>query len=708
MANSVVVRVALVGNPNVGKTSLFNRLTGLNQKTGNFPGVTVEKKIGKADLGNDEIAEITDLPGTYSLYARSPDECVVSDNLLNPNSDSRPDVVIVVADATRLKRSLLLFTQVADLGLPVIVGLNMVDEAETMGLELNLRLLSERLGARVVPLNSRTGDGVIRLRSEIARYKSLNISSEKLWFSIPRELKPLVHEFSYRFGQEKEYAAFHIAHQFQVLSYLSEAQKREASTILKKFDFEKQSFQAAETMDRYARISEALKGVTGPPQADEIGNFTHKLDSLLTHKIGGFVVFFGILALLFQTIFSWAEAPMDWIESGVSGLGLALSQLLPDGPINSLITEGIIAGLGGILMFIPQIALLFAFIAILEETGYMARVVFIMDRLMRPFGLNGRSVVPLISGVACAVPAIMSARSIENPRDRLLTIFVTPLMSCSARLPVFTVLIGLMVPASSYWGMFNLQGLVLMGLYVGGFAVALLSALLMKGTFKSLNTGFFMMELPVYRSPKWSNVWITIVQKVRAFVMEAGKVILAISVVLWILASYGPDNAMDEAEFKVREAAVANQWNITYTENAVASSRLEASFAGQFGKLIEPAIKPLGYDWKIGIALITSFAAREVFIGTMSTIYSIGADSENSEKVMERMRSEVNPETGKPIYSVAMCASLLVFYLFAMQCMSTLAVSYRETGGWKYPLLQLFYMTGLAYIAAFAVYNLLK
>ncbi len=692
----------------MGKTSLFNRLTGLNQKTGNFPGVTVEKKTGKADLGNEERAEITDLPGTYSIYARSPDECVVLDYLLDPKSENKPDVVVVVADATRLKRSLLLFTQVADLGIPVVVGLNMVDEAESMGLDLNLRLLSERLGTRVVPLNSRTGAGVNRLKSEISRYYANKSSSGKSWFQIPKELKPLVHEFSYRFGQENNYSAFHVAHQYQLLDYLTPAQKVEAAAILKKFDFEKQSFQAAETMDRYARISEALKGVTGPPQADLIAGFTLKLDSILTHKIWGFAVFFGILALMFQAIFSWAAAPMDFIDSTVAATGAAIGEILPQGAINSLLTEGVIAGLGGILMFIPQIALLFAFIAILEETGYMARVVFIMDRLMRPFGLNGRSVVPLISGVACAVPAIMSARSIENPRDRLLTIFVTPLMSCSARLPVFTVLIGLMIPAGTYWGIFNLQGLILMGLYITGFVTALLSALVMKGSFKSLNTGYFMMELPVYRTPKWSNVWLTIVQKVKAFVMEAGKVILAISVVLWVMASYGPGTKMDDAEFYAREQAAKENWDTPKTEDAVASARLEASFAGHFGKVIEPAIKPLGYDWKIGIALITSFAAREVFIGTMSTIYSIGGESENEEKVIERMRTEVNPDTGAPVYTTAMCASLLVFYLFAMQCMSTLAVSYRETGGWKYPIMQLVYMTGLAWVSAYLVFNLLK
>ena len=398
---------------------------------------------------------------------------------------------------------------------------------------------------------------------------------------------------------------------------------------------------------------------------------------------------------------------MEWIDLGITKLNSYLISVLPAGPIVSLLTEGLITGLGGVLIFIPQIAILFAFISILEESGYMSRVMFIMDKLMRKFGLNGKSVVPLVSSVACAVPAIMATRSIDNWKERMITIFVTPLISCSARIPVFTVLIALIIPEQYVFGIFNLQGLALMGLYMIGFVSAIVTAKIMQILLKSKERSYFVMELPGYKVPRWKNVGLTIIEKVKAFIFEAGKIIVAISIVLWVLASYGPGESIIEAEKLAQNKATINKLDQKQTDNLVAAFKLEASYAGQFGKFIEPAIAPIGFDWKIGIALITSFAAREVFISTMSTIYSIGADMENESTIVERMKAEVNPKTGTKMYTPALAMSLLIFYVFAMQCMSTIAVVYRETKSWIWPAAQLVYMTALAYFSSWVVYVLM-
>jgi len=413
------------------------------------------------------------------------------------------------------------------------------------------------------------------------------------------------------------------------------------------------------------------------------------------------------LFLIFQSIFAWAQIPMDFIDSTFASLSNRLDEYFPDGPFFDLITQGIIPGIGGIVIFIPQIAILFACISILEESGYMARVVFLMDKLMRKFGLNGKSVVPLISGLACAIPAIMATRTIENWKDRLITIFVTPFMSCSARLPVFTILVALIIPDVKLFGFFNYQGLVLMGLYLLGFFAALISAFVLKLIIKTKERSYLIMEMPTYRWPKWSNVGYTIVEKTKSFVFEAGKVILAISIVLWVLASYGPGDAMNNAEDAVRHEMGQTKLPANEFEAQVASYKLEHSYAGIIGKALEPAIEPLGYDWKIGIALVTSFAAREVFVSTIATIYSLGG-TEDEQTIKGRLRSEINPNTGGPRYTPAVGLSLLVFYTFAMQCMSTLAVVKRETKGWKWPLIQLAYMTALAYVSAFIIYQTLR
>jgi ferrous iron transport protein B len=700
------LKIALIGNPNSGKSSLFNHLTGLNQKVGNFPGVTVEKKIGYITLPEIGLTEVTDLPGIYSIYPRSLDERIVAEVLLDHHSPSSPEKIVVVVDATNMKRGLLLLTQIIDLGLPTILAINMMDLAAKAGLSYDFLKLSQKLGVPVVPINARKGEGIEALKKEIAKKQSI---SPKPIFTIWNEAKKPVQFIRTELKLDNDYAAYQFLEQPQSLTFLSKEQQHTVDGIRSSFNFFPGKFQGAETIQRYSFIQDLLNDVTLKQADFAWKNFSHKLDRILTHKIGGYLIFFAVLFLVFQSIFAWAAYPMDFIDSQFANFSSWLSAVLPDGALTRLLAEGIIPGLGGIIMFVPQIAILFAFIAILEETGYMARVVFLMDKVMRKFGLNGKSVVPLMSGMACAIPAIMATRTIDNWKERTITIFVTPLMSCSARIPIFTILIALIVPNTKVLGFFNLQGLALMGLYLVGFVAALVSAWVMKKLINVKERSYLMMELPTYRLPKGSNVGLTIVEKTKSFVLEAGKVILAISVVLWVLASYGPGDKVEKAE----EYVMAETYNMRLTEQGlkdrIAAYKLENSYAGVIGKAIEPAIKPLGYDWKIGIALITSFAAREVFVGTMATIYSIGsAGEEDQSTIKSRMQSEINPETGEPRFTPAVGLSLLVFYTFAMQCMSTIAVVYRETKGWKWPLLQLGYMTTLAYFSALLVYQLLK
>ncbi|WP_242929504.1 ferrous iron transport protein B [Pontibacter vulgaris] len=697
-----VAKIALIGNPNSGKSSLFNQLTGLNQKVGNFPGVTVDKKTGISQITPNLKAQIIDLPGTYSLYPKSLDERVIIDLLYDPNSTHYPDLVIVTADASNLKRNLLLFTQLADLHIPAILALNMMDVAETEGVKIDVEALQQELGVPVIPMNARKGVGIAALKIVMSQQLA---PSPVSFYTIPTELKPLVRSIKESFGLRNDYLALHYAHQYKSLKFVSEEKAEWMAALLEAEGFNSNTLQANETIARYARISEILLDVMRVEKVTKDEKFSNRLDQILTHKVFGYLIFLAILFTVFQAIFTWASYPMDLIDLGVANLN-GLIQDNFSGPLVNLLTEGIIAGLGGVLVFVPQIAILFAFIAILEETGYMARVTFMMDKIMRKFGLNGKSVVPLISGVACAVPAVMSARTIENWKDRMITIFVTPLMSCSARIPVYTVLIALVVPETYYLGFLNLQGLVLMGLYLTGFLTAIVSAWVLKKVLKARERSYFIMEFPVYKMPRWKNVGITIVEKSKAFVLEAGKVIVAISVILWVLASYGPGNSFEVAEQKARQQAVARNYTETELQNHIASAQLESSYAGIVGRAMEPAIRPLGYDWKIGIALLTSFAAREVFVGTMSTIYSIG-EEENVSTIKSKLMAEKD-ENGQPFFTPARAFSLLVFYMFAMQCVSTLAVVRRETKSWTWPLAQFIYMSGLAYIAAFITFQIFK
>jgi ferrous iron transport protein B len=696
-----ILKVALVGNPNSGKSTLFNALTGLNQRTGNFPGVTVDKKTGLVKIRNERNAvireiEYIDLPGTYSLYPKSLDEKVSYEVLCDPQNEHYPDVTVVVADASNIKRNLFLVTQLIELRRPVILMLNMVDVMEKQGVRINREKLSTLLGIPVIYSNAREKKGVAELNERLL--SEIIVSSEKFFHEEPssalfegvRKIVPV----------QSSYAAWQVLCNYNHFASISPGTRARLKTLAQEQGFDETSFQARESVERFGEISRVVDESVEMLDLDE-ESLTYKLDRFFTHPIGGYLIFLAVLFILFQSIFFLAAYPMGWIESFFIGISHWSSDHLPKGELSALLVNGILAGLSGVVVFVPQIALLFAFIAILEDTGYMARVSFIMDKLMRKFGLNGKSVIPLISGVACAVPAIMSTRTISNWKERMITILVTPLMSCSARLPVYTLLISLIVPSDKKILFFNMQGLILMIMYLIGFMAALFSAWIMKFILKAREKSYFIMELPVYRVPKWSTVMYTIYEKVKVFLFDAGKVIVAISVILWVLSSHAPGKRFEQIDKKYDNSTAAG------VESRKASEKMEGSYAGMLGKTIEPLIKPLGYDWKIGIALVTSFAAREVFVGTMATIYSVG-DQENTRSIREKMLAERNPQTGERVYSVAVGFSLMIFYAFAMQCMSTLAVVYRETKNWKWPFIQFLYMGLLAYVCSFAVYHLFR
>jgi ferrous iron transport protein B len=697
-----IKKIALLGNPNCGKSSLFNQLTGLNQKVGNFPGVTVEKRFGACQLGNGNKLQIIDLPGTYSLYPKSIDEQVVFECLTDKNNPDYPDLAIIIIDASNIKRNLLLFTQVVDLGIPVLLVLNMLDVATNRGQRVSPTAIAKYFDVPTISLNARTGQGVDLLKKAI---REDQFDHADQIFSASNFERQLEAEIKERFHVASDYVAHLLLIQHQIFPGLSDQDRHFVKELVRIKKFNPELSQSKEIISRYKTIDKAIKQAV-VYNLDENKNLTEKLDKVFTHKIFGYLIFFVILFLIFQSIFAWAEGPMDLIDLSFSQLGIRLKSMLPGGIMTDLLTEGVIPGIGGVVIFIPQIALLFGFIAILEETGYMSRVVFLMDKIMRPFGLNGKSVVPLISGWACAIPAIMATRTIDNWKERLITIFVTPFMSCSARLPVYTILIALVVPDELVLGFLNLQGLALMFMYFLGFAMSVVSAWAINLIVKIKDKSYFVMELPLYKFPRWKNVGYTIYDKSKAFTLEAGKIILAISIILWVAASFGPGDKIKNAEQYVADSYDRNEIGEDAYKTKVDAFKLENSFAGIFGKALEPIIRPLGYDWKIGIALVTSFAAREVFVGTMATIYSIGSEDESTIK--SRMRAEINPHTGGPMYTPAVAFSLMIFYAFAMQCMSTLAIVKKETNSWKWPLLQLVFMTAVAYISSLLTYQLLS
>jgi len=699
------IKVALVGNPNTGKSTLFNRLTGLNQKIGNFPGITVDKKTGYTKLVDGKDAEVIDLPGTYSLYPKSNDESIVFQVLADRQNSSHPDVIVLIVDASNLKRNMLLFSQVADLGIPMVLALNMTDLSDKQGIYIHVDKLAKKLGVQVIPISARNNIGIDKLKAAITYTNKIatQVNAVEVNYLAPEAINAIKNKIN----ADNDYFALQILHQHEHLTFFSEQDQIEIEEIEKSNHFESSKIQAAETIARYKYLSTILADVVIDKGTAEKFSFSDKLDSILTHKVWGFAIFLLILFVIFNAIFAWSSYPMDWIESGFGFITEKGHEYLPAGMLTDLVLDGIIAGLGGIFVFIPQIAILFAFISILEDTGYMARVTFMMDKIMSKVGLNGKSVVPMIGGLACAVPSIMAARNIENWKDRMITIMVTPLISCSARLPVYILLISLIIPSKTILGIISLQGLALMVMYLISFVAAILVAWVMKIIIKAKEKSYFIMELPVYRMPRWKNVFYTMYEKSKTFVFEAGKVIIAISIILWVMASFGPGNRFDNIDAKY-QTALLDTTKTEHVKTLVATEKLENSYVGILGHWIEPAIRPLGYDWKIGIGLITSFAAREAFVGTMATIYSVDGGDEDTSTIRERMASSVNTKTGLPVYSFATGISLMLFYAFAMQCMSTVAIVYRETKGWKWPVIQLAYMTAMAYFAALIAYQVLK
>jgi ferrous iron transport protein B len=700
------IRVALVGNPNTGKSTLFNALTGLNQKIGNFPGVTVDKKIGYSQLPDGRRAEIIDLPGTYSLYPKSKDESIVFSVLAEKATELTPDLVVVIIDATNLKRNLLLYTQVADLKIPVIIALNMMDQAKKAKIEIDVELLSQRLGIPIVPVSARKLEGIEQLKNIISYANKLALQVDSI--DVKTIAPALIADISEEIDTDNPYFALQLAHQHETLRFLTAAQSNRIEELEHKHSFHSQKAQATETIARYNYINDVLYDTVHTPVTAHDESVSNKIDKILTHRVFGFIIFMGVLLFMFQSIFAWSAYPMSLIEDLFVWIEGGLRSILPGGPLANLLIDGVVAGLSGVMVFIPQIAILFAFISILEDTGYMSRVTFMMDKIMRKVGLNGKSVVPLIGGFACAVPSIMSTRTIENWKDRMITIMVTPLVACSARLPVYTLLIALVVPDKNVLWIFNLQGLALTGMYVLSLLSAVIVAYVMKFVLKARERGYFIMELPVYRMPRWNNVLFSMYERSKTFVLQAGKVIIAVSVILWVLSSYGPGDRFK----KIEQTYSQPQYTKTMTPDSLArvmsTQKLENSYAGVLGHTIEPVIRPLGFDWKIGIALITSFAAREVFVGTMATIYSVEGDADKIDSVQDKMRNAKNPQTGQPVFTLAVAFSLMMFYAFAMQCASTVAVVYRETKDWRWPAAQFAYMTVLAYGAAFLVYHMLK
>ena len=696
---STNLNVALIGNPNTGKTSVFNALTGLNQKVGNYPGITVEKKQGTCRLNRTTKAHIIDLPGTYSLNASSMDESVVIELLLNKNDKDYPDVAVVVSDIENLKRNLLLFTQIKDLEIPTLLVINMSDRMKRKGISLDITKLETQLKTKIALISTRENTGIETLKSHLLDYRFL---SKEPITDIRTIDKDYFENLEKVFPDQSLYKLWLVITQDVNFAKLERQKVEDATTYRTQSEPHLKRLQQKETIKRYQVINQALKE-TYTVDINKATDFRSRLDRVLIHRFWGYIIFFMILLTIFQVIFDWSSIPMDFIDESFSQLSEATKKNLPPGLFTNLLAEGIIAGLGGIVIFIPQIAFLFLFIAVLEETGYMSRVVFLMDRGLRKYGLSGKSVIPLISGTACAIPAVMATRNIENWKERLITILVTPFTTCSARLPVYLILISLVIPEGTFLGM-GYQGLTLMGLYLLGFVMALLSAAILNKILKIQSKTYFVIEMPNYKLPLLKNVGLTVFEKTKSFVVEAGKIILAISILLWVMASFGPGKAFNNAAEIVTENAIGKDFTKEELNTAIASYKLEHSFIGILGKSIEPAIAPLGFDWKIGIALISSFAAREVFVGTLATIYSVGNDSE--ETIKNRMAAETKAN-GKPLFDLPTGVSLMLFYAFALQCMSTLAIVKKETNGWKWPMIQLFSMTLIAYLSALAVYQIL-
>jgi len=695
--------IALIGNPNVGKTSLFNRITKLNQKVGNYPGVTVEKREGTIKANGSEY-HIIDLPGTYTLFPNSLDEEVVLRSFANKENPEYPDLVVVVSEPNSLNRGIVIYQQVRESGMPAIFVVNMEDELDSKGVKIDYAKLESYLHTTVLTTNARTGKGVDKLiehfDTQVPHYFGT--------LELPQMYSPALEEAKKLFPLETEYRTWLSLAQEEPIG-VNRSLSEELKTIRTKYTLNPQQLQKEESIRRHETINTALDKIIQKSENKSL-TLTEKIDNILLNPVLGYIIFFGILFFIFQAIYSWSGPLMDGVDTSFASLGEYVASILPEGPLSDLIVNGIIAGIGGIVIFLPQIIILFLFISLMEETGYMSRVVFLMDRWLKPFGLNGKSVIPLMSGAACAIPAVMSARNIENPKERLLTMLVTPFMTCAARLPIYIVIIGLVIPDETFLG-FNLQGITLFGMYILGIIGALFSALILNKIIKSVRKSFLIFELPTYKMPDWKNVLNTVWEKSSGFLLDAGKIILAISIILWVLGNFGPNDKFSNPEkYIVQENPQFNEEQIA---SEIPGFKTEYSYLGYLGRGIEPVIKPLGYDWKIGIGLLASFAAREVFVGTVAVVYSLGdeidiEDEGQKQTLLDRMRSEVNRNTGTQTYNFATGISLLLFYAFAMQCMATIGVVRKETGSWSWTLIQTGFMTGLAYITALVAYQLLK
>ena len=694
------LKVALIGNPNVGKTSVFNALTGLNQHVGNYPGITVERKTGTTQLSKDSKASIVDLPGVYSINPSSKDEEIALNALFDKNNKDYPEVVVVVAEVENLKRNLLLFTQIKDLGFPTVLALNMADQMEKKGISVQVAALEKELQTKIVLLSARKKEGIDDLKAAIVAYETLNTNSlfdlktvDNAYFDLLANLFPTDSLYKLWLSQTKVYP-------FKEINVVT------ADASFNKSEADIKRLQHRETIKRYQFINDILKN-NYTIDTSKATDIRMRFDRILTHKVWGYVIFFFILMLIYGSIFELAAFPMDFVDGLFAALSSWVGATMPEGKLTELIADGIIPGLGGVLMFVPQIAILFFLISLLEETGYMSRVVFLMDRIMRPFGLSGKSVVPLVSGTACAIPAIMAARNIENPKERLITMLVTPFTTCAARIPVYIIIISLVIPQTYVLGFIPLQGLVMTLMYVLGFLGALGAGWVLSKYIKMDRKSYFIIEMPTYKAPILKNVFLNMYEKVISYIVGAGKIILALSVILWFLGSHGPSDTFGNAEVIIRERHVNDNLTSEMLADEITGYQLETSYIGMIGKTIEPVFRPLGYDWKMSIAVLTSFAAREVFVGNLATLYNMASDGEDEGKMIDRMANEKR-EDGSKMFNLATGVSLLLFYAFAMQCLSTVGVTKKETNSWKWTAFQMIFMTGFAYITAFIAYQVLK